>query len=127
MGRVSLEGIEFHAYHGVFSEEKKLGNRFTVDIHVEADIKKAMLEDDLKATVDYVKLYQIAKSHMLEPVKLLEHLAHLMIRDFLKAYPNLIQIRVVIKKHNPALGGVVNYSVVEVSYPDDYEEVDRAN
>jgi dihydroneopterin aldolase len=121
MGRVSLEGIEFHAYHGVFSEEKKLGNRFTVDIHVHTEFKKAMLEDHLKSTVDYVRLYQIAQSHMKEPVKLLEHLAHLMITDILMAYPNLTNVQVVIKKHNPALGGVVNYSVVEVSYPMDYE------
>jgi len=120
MGKVSLEGIEFHAYHGVFSEEKKLGNRFTVDIHVETDFKKGMLDDDLKSTVDYVRLYQIAQSHMKVPVRLLEHLAHLMIKDILKVYPNLVSIRVIIKKHNPALGGVVNYSVVEVCYPEDY-------
>ena len=120
MGKVSLEGIEFHAYHGVFSEEKKLGNRFTVDIQVDTDFHKAMLMDDLKATVDYFKLYQIAKGHMQVPVKLLEHLAHLMIQDILKVYPNLNQIQVVIKKHNPAIGGVVNFSVVEVNYPEDY-------
>jgi dihydroneopterin aldolase len=121
MGKVSLEGIEFHAYHGVFREEKKLGNRFTVDIHVETDFKKGMLDDDLKSTVDYVRLYQIAQSHMQVPVKLLEHLAHLMISDILLAYPDSVGIQVVIKKHNPALGGVVNYSVVEVCYPEDYE------
>ncbi|MEX2512472.1 MAG: dihydroneopterin aldolase [Cyclobacteriaceae bacterium] len=121
MGKVALEGIEFHAYHGVFSEEKKLGNRFTVDLQVETDFQKAMLDDDLKSTVDYFKLYQIAKAHMMEPVKLLEHLAHLMIQDILKAYPNLRHIRIVIKKHNPAIGGVVNYSVVEVNYPEDYQ------
>lgn len=120
MGKVSLEGIEFHAYHGVFSEEKKLGNRFTVDVHVHTDFRQAMLHDDLKKTVDYYKLYQIAKGHMQVPVKLLEHLAHLMIQDIIKAYPDTSHICVVIKKHNPAIGGVVNYSVVEVNYPEDY-------
>lgn len=121
MGKVALEGIEFHAYHGVFSEEKKLGNRFTVDLQVETNFKKAMLDDDLKATVDYFKLYQIAKSHMQVPVKLLEHLGHLMIQDILKVYPQLTRINVVIKKHNPAIGGVVNFSVVEVNFPEDYK------
>jgi 7,8-dihydroneopterin aldolase/epimerase/oxygenase len=120
MGRVSLEGIEFHAYHGVYSEELKLGNRFTVDIHVDTSFRKAMEEDDLKSTVDYFKLYNIVKGHMLEPVKLLEHLAHLMVQDILKIYPSVDHIEVIIKKHNPAIGGVVNYSVVKVSYPEDY-------
>lgn len=122
MGRVALEGIEFHAYHGVFSEENKLGNRFTVDIIVEADFKNAMLKDDLKSTVDYGQIYKIAKSHMQEPVKLLEHLCHLMIQDILEVYPTAASIEVKIKKHNPAIGGVVNYAVVNVKYPDDYEE-----
>lgn len=120
MGKVSLEGIEFHANHGVFSEETKLGNRFTVDIHVQTDFQKAMMDDDLKATVDYTKLYKIAKAQMLEPVKLLEHLAHLMIQDILKEYPDLKSVIVTIKKHNPALGGIVNFSVVTVTYPEDY-------
>ncbi len=120
MGKVSLEGIEFHAYHGIFSEETKLGNRFTVDIHVETDFSNAMLNDDLKATVDYGKLYQIAKSHMQEPVKLLEHLAHLMIKDITAVFPRIDRVTIAIKKHNPPLGGVVNFSVVTVSYPEDY-------
>lgn len=121
MGRVSLEGIEFHAYHGAYKEETILGNRFTVDIHVETDFKKAMLEDDIKSTIDYVKLYQIAKSHMQEPVKLLEHLAHLMVEDIRFAFPAIKDITISIKKHNPALGGVVNFSVVTVNYPADYD------
>jgi dihydroneopterin aldolase len=121
MGKVSLEGIEFHAYHGVYTEETKLGNRFTVDIHVQTDFKKAMLEDALQDTVDYVGLYKIAQSHMQEPVKLLEHLAHLMIKDILIAYSTIKSVSITIKKHNPALGGVVNYSVVTVSYPEDYD------
>ena len=121
MGKVSLEGIEFHAFHGVFSEEKKLGNRFTVDMHVHTDFKEAMHTDDLKYTVDYFKLYQIAKAHMQVPVKLLEHLGYLMIKDILKAYPESSEIQVIIKKHNPALGGVVNFSVVEVVYPRDFQ------
>jgi dihydroneopterin aldolase len=97
MGKVGLEGIEFHAYHGVYSEETKLGNRFTVDIHVETDLKKAMLDDDLQSTVDYIGLYKIAQSHMQEPVKLLEHLAHLIIKDILVAYPFIKSVSITIK------------------------------
>lgn len=121
MGKVSLEGIEFHAYHGVFSEETKLGNRFTLDIHVDTDFRNAMLYDELKDTVDYAKIYQIAKSHMHKPVKLLEHLGHLIITDILKIYPASRKVSLTIKKHNPAIGGLVNYSVVTVNYPEDYD------
>jgi 7,8-dihydroneopterin aldolase/epimerase/oxygenase len=120
MGKVSLQGIEFHAFHGVYAEENQLGNRFTVDLHVETSFKNAMLFDQLEETVDYVQLYQIVKSHMTKPVKLLEHLGHLIIQDILKKYTHCKSIEVLIKKHNPPLGGLVDRSIVTIHYPNDY-------
>lgn len=120
MGKVALEGIEFHAYHGVYPEESVLGNRFTLDLELETDFKEAMLHDDLEATVDYSKLYQIVKARMAIKVKLLEHLGHLIIQDILEAYPKTQQIRLTLKKHHPALGGLVNFSSVQIQYPEDY-------
>jgi dihydroneopterin aldolase len=31
-GRISLEGLEFHAFHGVYPHERESGNWFEVDI-----------------------------------------------------------------------------------------------
>ena len=42
------------------------------------------------------------------------------IKNINKEYPELKSVIVTIKKHNPALGGVVNFSVVTVTYPEDY-------
>jgi 7,8-dihydroneopterin aldolase/epimerase/oxygenase len=120
MGIVSLEGIEFHAYHGAYPEESILGNRFTLDLKLETDFREAMVRDELKATVDYTKLYELIKTRMEVKVKLLEHLGHLIIQDILKAYPQVVSISLTLKKHHPALGGLVKYSAVTVSYPEDY-------
>lgn len=120
MGRVRLEGASFYAYHGVFPEENKLGNKFLVDIDLSYDFKKAMVEDDLESTVDYGKLYAITSKHMLKPVKLLEHLAHLIIQDALEEFPRIQDIQITIKKQQPAVGGLVQYSSVTVFYPEDY-------
>lgn len=121
MGKVALEGIEFHAYHGAYPEESILGNRFTLDLELETDFKKAMLEDDLSATVDYSKLYQLIKSRMDVKVKLLEHLGHMIVSDILEVYPETKQIRLTLKKHGPALGGLVKFSAVQIQYPEDYQ------
>lgn len=121
MGKVTLEGIEFHAYHGVYPEESILGNRFTVDLDLETDFKTAMLTDDLEGTIDYAKLYKIIKSQMEQKVKLLEHLGHLIVTDILEAYPNSQKIRITLKKHHPALGGLVKHSAVTIFYPEDYQ------
>lgn len=121
MGKVALQGIEFHAYHGAYPEESVLGNRFTLDLELETDFKKAMLHDDLSATVDYGKLYQLIKARMDTKVKLLEHLGHLIVQDILEVYPTIKQVRLTLKKHHPALGGLVNFSAVQIQYPEDYQ------
>ncbi len=121
MGRVSLEGIEFHAYHGAYPEESILGNRFTVDLELETDFKQAMLHDELKSTVDYSKLYQLIKARMDVKVKLLEHLGHMIVTDILEAFPKTKSIKLTLKKHHPALGGLVKHSSVSIFYPEDYQ------
>jgi len=120
MGKVSLEGIEFHAYHGAYPEESVLGNRFTLDLELETDFRQAMLHDDLSATVDYSKLYKLIKARMDVKVKLLEHLGHVIVIDILEAYPASTHIRLTLKKHHPALGGLVSFSSVQIQYPEDY-------
>ncbi|MDX5339202.1 MAG: dihydroneopterin aldolase [Cyclobacteriaceae bacterium] len=120
MGKVALEGIEFHAYHGAYPEESVLGNRFTLDLELETDFKEAMLHDSLKDTVDYARLYQLIKARMDVKVKLLEHLGHHIITDILQVYPKVKSVKLTLKKHHPALGGIVQYSAVTVNYPEDF-------
>ena len=120
MGKVALEGIEFHAYHGVYPEEAILGNRFTLDLELETDFSQAMINDQLEGTVDYARLYQLIKTRMEVKVKLLEHLGNLIVLDILEAYPKVKSIRLTLKKHHPALGGIVQYSAVTVCYPEDF-------
>jgi dihydroneopterin aldolase len=120
MGKVTLEGIEFHAYHGAYPEESILGNRFTVDLELDTDFKTAMESDALRDTVDYSKLYQLIKSRMDVKVKLLEHLGHVIVQDIVKVFPNTRQVKITLKKHHPALGGLVKYSSVTIFYPEDY-------
>lgn len=122
MGKVALQGIEFHAYHGAYPEESILGNRFTLDLELETDFSEAMIHDDLKSTVDYSILYKLIKDRMDVKVKLLEHLGHLIVQDILKEYPQTMKIRLTLKKHHPALGGLVDFSSVQIQYPEDYKK-----
>ncbi len=41
MDKIYVNRMEFYGYHGVFPEETRLGQRFAVDLTVEADLKKA--------------------------------------------------------------------------------------
>ena len=41
MGIISLEGMDFFAYHGCFTEEQIIGTHFIVDLHLETDTSQA--------------------------------------------------------------------------------------
>ena len=50
---ISLVGITLYGYHGARPEERTLGQRFVVDVDLEADLRNAGATDDLDATVSY--------------------------------------------------------------------------
>ena len=77
-----------------------------MDIVVEADLDSAAENDTLKDTVNYGKLYQIAREVMEEPSKLLEHIAQRVITRTYEKYPNVASVEVSVSKYNPPVGGV---------------------
>ena len=112
MGKITLEGIEFFAYHGFYQEERKTGNRYSVDITVEANLSQAAEEDSLQETVNYEKLYQMVSEVMQQPSKLLEHIGHRLIEQTFRDFPGVSSIEVVVSKFNPPVGGVCRRAMV---------------
>ncbi len=53
MDRITLTGIEVWARHGVLEHERVLGQRFLVDVTLEADLAAAAASDHLADTLDY--------------------------------------------------------------------------
>jgi dihydroneopterin aldolase len=64
MGLITVEGIRVFGYHGHLAEEAVLGGHFIVNVWVEADTAEVEKTDDLKHTVDYVKIIEIVKDQM---------------------------------------------------------------
>jgi len=106
MGIVSLEGVEFYAFHGVYEEERQIGNRFSVDIHIETDLEKAGHSDDLTDTVDYERVYLIMAGVMENSSHLLENIAGNIIREVRQAYPSVGEITVKVSKLQPPIGAI---------------------
>lgn len=57
--RLGVLGLEFRGNHGVFEEERRTGNRFRVDIEIEADIAAAAASDALEDSIDYQEIAKI--------------------------------------------------------------------
>ena len=104
-GKISLEGLEFHAFHGVYPHERESGNWFEVDVSVETDILEGAIRDNLDKTVNYVTLYQFVKEEMEKPSKLLETVAEKIVERVLKDLPEVNQVELKIAKINPPIGG----------------------
>ena len=113
-GRVALEGLEFHAYHGVYSYERESGGKFEVDIAVETDFSFAARKDDLAGTVDYEVLYAIVKEEMDKPSKLIETVAEKIVDKVLEKISAVILVELRIAKLNPPIGGPCKKACVSI-------------
>ncbi|KAJ7533171.1 hypothetical protein O6H91_13G036000 [Diphasiastrum complanatum] len=56
--KLVLQGLMFHGHHGVYDEEKKLGQKFRVDVDVWLDLRKAGATDQLEYSVSYAEIYR---------------------------------------------------------------------
>jgi dihydroneopterin aldolase len=74
--RITLRGLEVHAYHGVFPAERRDGQRFVIDLVVGLPLGAAAGGDDLSRTVDYGGLAQrVHDAVASDPLNLIEALA----------------------------------------------------
>ncbi|MBS1490039.1 MAG: dihydroneopterin aldolase [Bacteroidetes bacterium] len=114
-GKISLEGLEFHAYHGIYPQERSSGNKFEVDVTVETKIQESAFQDDLRGTLNYEDLYALVKGEMEKPSKLLETVAHSIAEKILLHFASAQQAEVKIAKFNPPIGGVCKKASVAVA------------
>lgn len=115
MGKISLEGLEFFAYHGFYDEEQKIGNKYAVDVWIDTELYQAGMDDKLSETINYESLYAIVKTEMAKPSRLLENIATRIINTVLGSFPQILSITVTISKFNPPIGGVCNRAAVTIS------------
>ena len=114
MGQISLEGMEFFAYHGHFKEEQIIGTRFTVDLFMETDTKDAELTDNLAKTVNYQVVYNLVAKEMAVKSHLLENVARRILDRIALEYPQVTASRIKISKMNPPVGGKVERVSIEL-------------
>ena len=105
---ISLVGVTLYGYHGARPEERTLGQRFVVDVDLEADLRNAGATDDLDATVNYSEVYAlVAELVEGEPVNLLETLGERIVRAVFERFPQVQRARVRIAKPGVAISGSI--------------------
>lgn len=111
---IHIDDLRFYAYHGVGEQERVVGNEFTVQLRLKADLSRAMQSDDVADTVSYADVCQSVKEEMETSSRLLEHVAGRIVRRLRQDFPALEEIHLKLSKRNPPMGADVDSAGVEV-------------
>lgn len=114
--KLVLRGLQFFGFHGVKPEEKKLGQKFMVDVDAWLDLSVAGQTDNIHDSVSYTDIYRIAKEAVEgSSQNLLESVAHLIANTTLLKFPQISAVRVMVGKPHVAVPGPVDYLGVEIT------------
>lgn len=118
---IKLTNIVFYAHHGYYEAERELGQRFELDIEVECDLRAGAKDDELPSTIDYRKIYALAKDTFENyKFKLLETVAEKIAKQIIDAFDVPAVVIRVRKPHVP-LKGFLDHIEIEIRRTkDDY-------
>ena len=103
---IKLNQLRFFAHHGLYEEERKVSNEFIVDIETSFEPAVDTIVR-MNETINYVKLYEVVKKHMLQTTDLIETLAMKISHDIHVLIPQVKKICITITKKYPP---VINFS-----------------
>ena len=111
-----MEGMAFFGRHGVFSAERELGARFSVDVVLEGDLRLPGASDRLEDTIDYSFAYDLVREVVEgEPCRLLEAVAERIAERLLRL--SKVERATVRVYKRPPLRGEFRSVAVEITRP----------
>lgn len=111
---IFLENIHLFAYHGIGKQEQQVGNEFIVNIKMTVNISRSGATDDIKDTVSYAEVFEVIKSEMNIPSKLLEHVCIRIIRQLFLNFRPIEAIDLKLVKRNPPMGGDLDGAGIQI-------------
>lgn len=118
MALVVLEGMRFHAFHGVYPEEQLLGTEYVVHVEVQTGIALAAKSDNIEeATVNYETVFQICLAEMAQPHKLIETVVSGIIKRMKMQFPQMKGVKVQVRKLNPLMSNKMRALKDSEKYP----------
>jgi len=101
MYTIQLENLRFYAYHGVHDEEKQAGTEFEVNIRIDFISEEPVV--NLDQTINYVTVYELARTLFAEPVRLLEKIAAELTDRIKLLHKDINMIKVQVIKISPPI------------------------
>lgn len=99
MDKLFIKDLEVFAYHGVFPEEKSLGQKFLISVTLTLDMREAAITGDLSKSVHYGELaHALEKEFQKESYDLIETAGEKLTTYVLDNYPMVSKVKIMIKK-----------------------------
>lgn len=113
---IRMEGMKFHAFHGVLPQENLVGSNFYINLKLKTDFSQAAETDELKGTVSYAEIHAVVKEEMQITSKLLEHVCGRIAKRIFHDFPSIDSINISLFKENPPMGACAQHIGVEAHY-----------
>ena len=115
MDKLYLKDVEIFANHGVFKEEKSLGQKFLLSLELDLDLSEAAKSCDLSKSVHYGELCKnIEKEFQKESYDLIETAAEKIAEYVLNNYNLVYGVKVLLKKPWAPIGRHLDTAAVEI-------------
>ncbi len=112
--KLIIAGLEFHGHCGITDEERKAGQRLSVDLEIGYDLSPAAKSDRLEEAIDYAAIaHRLAEIGRNESFRLMEALAEKMVSVVIKEF-GAREVRLRIKKLHPPVEPIKKYAGVEI-------------
>jgi dihydroneopterin aldolase len=112
--KIELHGIVLHGFHGVLEEERRVGQRFLVDVELDLEHEQAARSDQIDDAVDYREI--VARVRQISDARayhLLESFSAAIADALLADWP-VTEVRVRVRKPDVVLDPPVEYAAVTV-------------
>ena len=101
---IFLNGLRFHAFHGVMPQERLTGNDYRIDLKINYPLDDAVVTDEVEDTLNYATVYQLTKQEMEKPSKLVENVAYRIAKSLVDHFPTIKEVYIKVAKCNPPMG-----------------------
>lgn len=113
--RIAVRNLALFAYHGVFEGEQEIGQRFYLDVVVEADLRPAAASDAVDRTIDYAALVNVVSEAFGEKrQKLLETLAERVAERVFSTFAMAQAVEVTIRKPSAPIEAVFDHVEIQI-------------
>ena len=104
IGKILIEALELHAYHGWHRHEGEFGQPFLLDLELETDIARAAATDELADALDYALIVATMRRLFVDTrYKLVEAAAASLAQGLLAQFPSVTLVDLRVRKLKPPI------------------------